>query len=106
MSELNIELIRKLCENKSITWTKHVLKRLQERKIYREDVFNAIFTGKIIEQYPDSYPHPACLVLGISLDNIPLHIVIGCDGEFLSIITVYFPTTDKFENDLQTRKEK
>ena len=106
MNELTIDLIHKLCESKSIIWTKHCLKRLQERKIYREDVFNAISTGKIIEQYPDSYPHPACLVFGESLNNIPLHIVVGCNGEFISIITVYFPTSDKFENDLQSRREK
>ena len=42
MNELTIELLQELCRNKSVLWTTHVLKRLQERGIYREDVFNAI----------------------------------------------------------------
>ena len=105
MNELTIELLQELCRNKSVLWTTHVLKRLQERGIYREDVFNAISTGKIIEQYKDSYPYPSCLVFGISLKNVPLHIVVGYDGNNLYIITAYFPNTDKFEDDLQTRKE-
>ena len=66
MPELNIEALQKLCDDKSVIWSVHALKRLQERGIYRDDVFNAIHTGKIIEQYPDSYPYPACLVLGVS----------------------------------------
>ena len=45
-------------------------------------------------------------MLGISLKNIPLHIVVGYNGNHLYIITAYFPNTDKFEDDLQTRKEK
>lgn len=104
MNELTIELLQKLCNNNSVLWTAHALRRLQERSIYREDVFNAISTGKIIEQYPDSYPHPACLVLGMSLNNEHLHIVVGCDGDVATIITAYFPTPDKFKSDLETRK--
>lgn len=106
MNELSIELLQKLCNNKAVIWTAHALKRLQERNIYREDVFNAIDTGKIIEQYPDSYPYPACLVLGLSLNNEYLHIVAGCNGDIVNIVTVYFPTSDKFQNDYETRKEK
>lgn len=69
-------------------------------------VFNAIHTGKIIEQYPDSYPYPACLVLGVSTNNEYLHIVAGCNGNVVCIVTAYFPDSDKFESDSQTRKEK
>lgn len=104
MPELTIELLRKLCDNNAVIWTTHVLRRLQERNIYREDVLNVIFTGKIIEQYPDSYPYPACLVIGLSLNNEYLHIVAGANDDHISIITAYFPTNEKFENDLETRK--
>lgn len=106
MNEMSIELLQKLCNNNSVVWTAHALRRLQERSLFREDVFNAISTGKIIEQYPDSYPYPACLVLGLSLNNEHLHIVAGCNGDVVNIVTAYFPTSDNFENDLKTRKEK
>ena len=106
MNELSIELLQKLCSNGAVVWTTHALRRLQERNLYREDIFNAISTGKIIEQYPASYPYPACLILGLSLNNEYIHIVAGCSGDIVSIITAYFPTSDKFRNDLETRKEK
>ena len=106
MNKLNIEMLQELCSNKSVIWSAHALKRLQERGIYRDDVFNAINTGKIIEQYPDSYPYPACLVLGVSTNNEYLHIVAGCNGNVVCIVTAYFPDSDKFESDSQTRKEK
>ena len=106
MEELSIELLQKLCKSNAILWTAHALRRLQERNIYREDILNVINNGKIIEQYPDSYPNPACLVLGVSLKNEYLHIVVGCNGECMSIITAYFATTDKFDSDFEVRKEK
>lgn len=106
LPELCIEILQKLCNDKSVIWSAHALKRLQERGIYRDDVLNAINTGKIIEQYSDGYPYPACLVLGVSTNNEHLHIVAGCNGNVVCIITAYFPDSDKFEIDLQTRKEK
>ncbi len=106
LEELSIDLLQKLCKDNAILWTTHALRRLQERNIYREDIINVINNGIIIEQYPDSYPNPACLVLGVSLNNEYLHIVVGCDGNYISIVTAYFPTTDKFNSDFETRKEK
>ena len=106
MPELNIDALRKLCDSGNIKWTKHVAKRLQERLIFRDDVYNVLYHGKIIEQYPDAFPNPACLISGETLKGTPLHVVIGADGVVLTVITAYVPTNDKFENDLETRKEK
>ena len=106
MNELSLEALQKLCDSRSIKWTKHVAKRLQERFIYREDVYNVIYHGRIIKQYPNAFPTPACLVSGKALKGTPLHVVIGADGVVLTVITAYEPTPDKFENDLETRKEK
>ena len=44
MNELSLEALQKLCDSRSIKWTKHVAKRLQERFIYREDVYNVIIS--------------------------------------------------------------
>lgn len=105
MNELNLEMLRKLCDSDSIKWTRHVTKRLQERQIYRKDVYNVIYHGKIIEQYPDAFPNPACLISGTDTKNNPLHVVIGADGVIITVITAYTPTPDKFDIDLETRKE-
>jgi len=78
--------------------------RLQERGINPSDVKNCILTGEVIEQYPNDYPHPSCLILGLSIDNKHLHSVIGVGAGYLWLITSYFPNTDKWEADNKTRK--
>jgi len=104
--ELSIENLQSLCKNKSIIWSVHILRRLQERGIFRKDVVNAILTGEIIEQYPDDKPYPSCLILGESDKGYPLHVVCSTDGETVKTITAYYPNSEKFLSDNRTRKEK
>lgn len=105
MNELNIEDLRKLCDDRAVIWSDHIHKRINERDINRKDVYNVLYNGRIIEQYPEDYPHPSCLISGKDLKGNPLHIVAACNGSFVTMVTAYFPTTDKFENDFETRKE-
>jgi len=50
---MEITDLQKLCENGSIRWTGHILKRLMQRGIFQASVVQAIRSGEIIEQYPD-----------------------------------------------------
>lgn len=59
--------------------------------------------GEIIEEYPNYWLNPACLIFGYSTDNKIIHVVVGVDN-YIHIITAYFPDTGKFESDLKTRK--
>lgn len=102
---MNIEEIRKLCDEGAFKWTTQIVARLQERGIEPSDIRNCIKTGAIIEQYPDDYPHPSCLVFGNSLQGRALHTVVGVSSGFLWLVTAYHPTPDKWENDNMTRKE-
>jgi hypothetical protein len=79
---------------------------MQERDISREDIKKCVMYGEIIEDYPDDYPHPSCLVFGYAVDNKVIHVVAGSDETDIYIITAYYPNTVKFENDLKTRKER
>lgn len=90
----------------NIKWAKHCLERMQERDISINDVKSCLQTGEIIEYYPDDFPHPSCLIYGRTLENKILHIVVGTDNSTLFFITAYFPSTDKFEADIKTRKEQ
>lgn len=105
MSELDILELRKLCTPQNIRITLHAAKRLEQRGIFLSDVIACIMNGEIIEQYPDDYPYPSCLILGFSLGNKFLHAVIGHHETELFLITAYFPSCDKWENDFKTRKE-
>ncbi len=101
-----IELQKLLNTSSNIKWSKHCLERMQERDISIDDVKSCLQTGEIIEDYPDDFPHPSCLVFGYTKENKILHIVVGSDNSNLFFITAYFPNTDKFEKDLKTRKEQ
>lgn len=101
---MNIQEIQKLSGHSNVKWSVHCLERIQERDISRNDVLNCICYGEIIEDYPTDFPHPSCLIYGNTAAGKILHAVVGCDGENLYIITSYYPTKDKFEDDLKTRK--
>ncbi len=95
-----IEEIKSLCQQSKIEWTNHVQQRILQRGIPRQDIKEAILQGEIIENSPDDYPFPSCLILGANR----LHVVCGISTEILWIITAYRPTEDKWDPDLKTRR--
>lgn len=101
-----LDQIKKLCSQRKIKWSTHVAVRIQERGISRQDVLCCLENGEVIEDYPTDFPHPSCLVFGYTVNKKVLHVVAGCDGEYVYIITAYFPSLDKFEVDMKTRKER
>jgi len=104
--ELEIDIIRGLCNNRAIKWTAHVLARLQERGIDPSDIKTCITTGRIIEQYPDDYPFPSCLVLGVAVAGKALHVVVGVGDGYLWLITAYYPDPLKWSDDYSIRRER
>lgn len=78
--------------------------RLNERNISIDDVMNAIDNGEIIEQYPDDFPFSSCLILGISLNKVYIHVVVSMNEGKIYLITAYIPNSEKWESDNKTRK--
>ena len=103
---MDLDLIQKLVNERKMKWSTHVAARMHERNIKRMDVLNCLLHGEIIEEYPDDFPTPSCLVFGTTLRNEVIHVVAGCDDSTVYIITVYRPDSDSFESDLKTRKER
>ncbi|MCL2052306.1 MAG: DUF4258 domain-containing protein [Lachnospiraceae bacterium] len=66
---------------------------------------SCIYEGKIIENYPDDFPYPSCLIYGHAINLRVIHVVIGSDREYIFVITAYEPDAIRFEDDLKTRKE-
>lgn len=85
--------------------TQHAETRRRQRGISVPDIKTAIQGGKIIEDYPDDYPFPSCLILGPTEAGDPLHVVCGAGNGELYVITAYHPDPDKWEADWTTRKE-
>ncbi|WP_366931574.1 DUF4258 domain-containing protein [Thiocapsa sp.] len=65
------------------------------------DVEQALLTGRILEEYPDTGRGESCLVVGFSDGGKPIHIVCGMIGDSMVVITVYIPTPPKFKTPLQ-----
>lgn len=63
---------------------------MQERDISRADVKKCVLEGEIIEDYPDDFPHPSCLIFGYTINDKIIHVVAGSDGKYIYIITAYF----------------
>ena len=103
---LDINELRKLLDDEKILISIHITEQLRKRNIKYSEVRKAIYEGEIIEQYPEAYPYPACLVLYINIDLIPLHVVVASDSEYLTLVTAYRPTLDHFESDWRTRKRR
>ena len=100
--------IQELIGKGNIRWSVHCAEKMQERNISRKDVIACISDGEIIEDYPDDYPTPSCLIFGKTEDDKIIHVVAGCDGDMVFIITAYYPNKEKavFDDDLRTRKVK
>ena len=120
---MEIRRIQQLRSDGSIKWSVHAVKsasfpqenslskalpcdKMHERGIKRADVIRCLESGEIIEDYPDDFPHPSCLVFGRTAANAVLHTVVGISSDTLFVITAYFPDTERFESDLRTRRQK
>jgi hypothetical protein len=98
------DLIEKIKDRK-IKWRGHASKRAIERNIFSDDVLQAIVSGEIIEEYPEDFPFPSCLVLGYTKDKRPLHIVSAVGQDYIWIITVYIPDLKKWSNNYTKRSK-
>ncbi len=56
-------------------YTDHGADQQLVRGVADQELEEAIASGEIIEDYPENYKGPACLILGWTLRGRPLHIV-------------------------------
>lgn len=80
--------------------------KVRLREIEAEEIENAIFSGTIIEPYPDDPRGASCLVLGFATRDKPLHVICGrLEEDEVLIITAYEPDLKEWEADWKTRKK-
>ena len=101
---INLDRIRELCNNKAVNWTEHIAKRILTRGISRRQIFQAIESGEIIEQYENDTPYPSCLLLGYDDGGTALHVVCGLAPDAVWLITAYYPDPDEWDKDRKTRR--
>ena len=102
---VNIENIRQYYKLDQVYTTEHAAERYRQRGIKAKDVRYAVDNGRIIEQYPDDFPYPSCLILGKDINNNPLHVCVSDEGTSSKIITAYYPNQEKWCEGFSRRKE-
>ncbi len=103
---IKIEKLQEYYRQNKIIISVHASERLRQRGIKQKDIKSCIMTGEIIEQYPNDFPFPSCLIFGYTTNDKILHVVASDEGSISRIITAYFPNNEKFEDDFKTRKER
>ena len=94
MGIVDIDNIKQKIKNEEYELTFHAIEMRLARKISTADIEYAIISDEIIEEYPDDYPYPSCLICGKTTDNRPLHVVCAI-APVIKIITIYIP--DEYE---------
>jgi hypothetical protein len=72
----------------------------QDNLVIGEIYFSVVEGGEILEDYPDAYPLPACLILGWNTTEEPIHSVWAYNQvtQIAKLITVYRPDTNRWIN--------
>ncbi len=102
---IDIETLRNYYKKDVVFVTEHAAERYRQRGIRTRDVRVAVENGEIIEQYPEDYPFPSCLICGKDENDNYIHVCMSDEGTTSRIITAYYPDKDKWEEDYKTRKE-
>lgn len=87
-------------------FTFHALERCAERSISPQEITQAIYSGEIIEYYPEDKYGASCLILGINEKGRILHVQSSIEPVW--VITAYDPTLtpEEWENDFKQRRSK
>ncbi len=105
-----MEFIDKIRQSakKKIIFTLHALDEMnaEDELITTDEVRYVVFSGEIIEDYPEDKRGHSCLMFGMPGKRRPVHVVCAPKEEFLAIITVYIPSLEKWESGFRMRRKK
>jgi hypothetical protein len=92
---MDVEDIKAKVRANQYVYTQHAELEVRADNLTFAEVEEALLSGQVLEQYPDTGRGESCLVVGFAAD-LPLHIVCGWRGVKVALITVYVPRPPKF----------
>ena len=103
-----MDVVNKVREamEKQVIFSAHAHRQMDTRGITVEEVFEALRTPELVEDYPDDPRGHSCLLLGRTRSGRPLHVICAPRDEGLIIITVYEPSLIEWEPDFKTRRRR
>lgn len=104
--ELNPDIIRDLAARERVSFKKHTLLRMHQRKISVDEIKAALCECEVVESYPKDRPLPSALLLGFTKARRPIHAVLAIneEDEMLWVITVYEPTLVEWRDGFKERR--
>lgn len=91
---MDIEHIKARVRHNQYVYTLHAEIERKAEELTFAQIEEALLSGEILEQYPDTGRGESCLVVGFAGD-IPIH-TCGWHGEQIALITVYVQRPPKF----------
>jgi hypothetical protein len=94
---------------RNVKFTSHAREEMERDEfgeIDKEEVYESILSGEIIEKYEDDKPYPSCLIFGKTPRGRPIHAVCAYvkDEKLTVIVTVYHPDPSKWIKYKKRRK--
>ena len=96
-----VQRIVKCFQADLVYYTQHARFEMENEElgvIFENEVYEAISSGEIIEDYPQDKPYPSALILGKTAADRSLHIVCAYDEEenLTIVVTVYQPNPERW----------
>ena len=103
----SIKAIREKINQNDFELSKHAVDQSIIRNISIAEIKEAIAQGAVIEDYPDDKYGASCLIAGFTAANRPLHIQCSYPTRpLIKIITIYQPSSQRWNNNFTQRKSK
>ena len=104
-----VKRIQERFEANSVFYTRHAKLEMENEdfgRILEQEVYEAVSSREVIEEYPEDKPYPSALIFGKTVVGRPLHIVCAYDDEekLAIIITAYHPYPNLWKD--YKRREK
>lgn len=99
-----LKRIKSQAKKGNIRLTQHAQQEMVEENIMIDEVFEAISSSKVLENYPEHRRGSCCLLNGKSRNGNPIHIVCTTFLSVLIVITAYRPKLPKWVTPIQRRQ--
>lgn len=97
------DALKQVFIGKTYILTDHASDRAIKRDIDFFEIEEAVIAGEVIEDYPNDKYGPSCLILGKTKTGLNLHVQVSYPP-IVKVITVYEPSSNKWQDNLKTRK--
>ena len=102
---MNIEDIAESIRHQRVRITSHARIEAMADSLSFDEIVHTVSTGEIIEDYPDDWPHPSCLIYGKLPNGEPVHSVWAYERStsVAVLVTTYRPDPERW-HDSRTRR--